>query len=143
MLTDNLWRYLRDYAKKHKRAGNGFGFGLVDGSGISRTLSARYYKDGSEVLIRQEGWRNPRRLTPREAARLMGFDEDFSRARGFGKDFPQVVSDMQAYKQLGNSVCPHAVKAIGLEVSKVLKLRENRLSKKVKVKASKMKTGKV
>jgi site-specific DNA-cytosine methylase len=73
----------------------------------------------------------------------MGFDEDFSRARGFGKDFPQVVSDMQAYKQLGNSVCPHAVKAIGLEVSKVLKLRENRLSKKVKVKASKMKTGKV
>ena len=143
MLTDNLWRYLRDYAKKHKRAGNGFGFGLVDGSGISRTLSARYYKDGSEVLIRQEGWRNPRRLTPREAARLMGFDEDFSRARGFGKDFPQVVSDMQAYKQLGNSVCPHAVKAIGLEVSKVLKLRDSRLSKKVKVKASKLKSGKV
>ncbi len=132
MLTDNLWKYLKNYAKKHKRAGNGFGFGLVDGSGISRTLSARYYKDGSEVLIRQQGWRNPRRLTPREAARLMGFDQDFSKDLGFGRDFPQVVSDMQAYKQLGNSVCPHAVKAIGLEVSKVFKAREIRVTKRAK-----------
>lgn len=132
MLTDNLWKYLKDYAKKHKRAGNGFGYGLVTGADVSRTLSARYYKDGSEVLISQSGWKNPRRLTPKEAARLMGFDQVFSKDLGFGRDFPQVVSDMQAYKQLGNSVCPHVVRAIGLEVTKVLKLREGRTAKMVK-----------
>ena len=93
-LTPGLWQYLQDYAAKHKAKGNGFGFGLVDGSNISRTLSARYYKDGSEILINRGEGKNPRRLTPRECARLMGY----------GDDFRIPVSDTQAYKQFGNSV---------------------------------------
>ena len=92
-LTDKLWTYLQNYAEKHRAAGNGFGFGIADPDGVARTLSARYYKDGSEILIRQEG-RNPRRLTPRECARLQGFPDSFA--------IP--VSDTQAYKQFGNSV---------------------------------------
>ena len=92
-LSDKLWKYLQDYAAKHRAKGNGFGYGIADTEGISRTLSARYYKDGSEILIAQEG-RNPRRLTPRECARLMGFPESFI--------IP--VSDTQAYRQFGNSV---------------------------------------
>ncbi len=92
-LSDKLWIYLQNYAEKHKAAGNGFGYGLADPDGITRTLSARYYKDGSEILIPQEG-KNPRRLTPRECARLQGFPDDFK----------IVVSDTQAYKQFGNSV---------------------------------------
>lgn len=93
-LSDKLWQYLQGYAAKHKAAGNGFGFGLVDGDSISRTLSARYYKDGSEILVSRGPGNNPRRLTPRECARLMGYDDSFR--------IP--VSDTQAYKQLGNSV---------------------------------------
>ena len=93
-LSDKLWQYLQGYAAKHKAAGNGFGFGLVDGDSISRTLSARYYKDGSEILVSRGPGRNPRRLTPRECARLMGYDDSFR--------IP--VSDTQAYKQFGNSV---------------------------------------
>lgn len=92
-LSDKLWTYLQNYAAKHKAAGNGFGYGIAPLDGVSRTLSARYYKDGSEVLIVQEG-KNPRRLTPRECARLQGFPDDFK----------IVVSDTQAYKQFGNSV---------------------------------------
>lgn len=92
-LTDNLWKYLQGYAAKHKAAGNGFGYGMASKNGISRTLSARYYKDGSEILIPQKG-KNPRRLTPRECARLQGFSDDFV--------IP--VSDTQAYRQFGNSV---------------------------------------
>lgn len=92
-LTDNLWAYLQAYAAKHKAAGNGFGYGMANPAGHSRTLSARYYKDGSEILIPQDG-KNPRRLTPRECARLQGFPEDF--------EIP--VSDTQAYRQFGNSV---------------------------------------
>ncbi|MCY4023187.1 MAG: DNA (cytosine-5-)-methyltransferase [Anaerolineaceae bacterium] len=94
-LSDKLWQYLQAYTEKHRRRGNGFGFGLVDPARdrITRTLSARYYKDGSEILIKQGG-RNPRRLTPRECARLMGFPDDFV--------IP--VSDTQAYRQFGNSV---------------------------------------
>lgn len=92
-LSDKLWDYLRDYAAKHKAAGNGFGYGIAEPDGISRTLSARYYKDGSEILIAQKG-KNPRRLTPRECARLQGFPDSFV--------IP--VSDTQAYKQFGNSV---------------------------------------
>lgn len=92
-LTDNLWIYLQNYAAKHKAAGNGFGYGMASPNGISRTLSARYYKDGAEVLIPQRG-KNPRRLTPRECARLQGFPETFK--------IP--VSDTQAYRQFGNSV---------------------------------------
>ena len=92
-LSDKLWAYLQNYAAKHKAAGNGFGYGIAPLNGISRTISARYYKDGSEILIEQKG-KNPRRLTPRECARLQGFPDDFK--------IP--VSDTQAYKQFGNSV---------------------------------------
>ncbi|QJF52537.1 DNA (cytosine-5-)-methyltransferase [Roseobacter ponti] len=93
-LTDKLWAYLQAYAAKHKAAGNGFGYGLVTGDSIARTLSARYYKDGSEILVSRGEGLNPRRLTPRECARLMGYPESFR--------IP--VSDTQAYKQFGNSV---------------------------------------
>lgn len=93
-LTDKLWRYLQDYAEKHRAKGNGFGFGLVTPDNVARTLSARYYKDGSEILVYQGENRNPRRLTPRECARLMGFPDTFR--------IP--VSDTRAYKQFGNSV---------------------------------------
>lgn len=96
-LTTKLWEYLQNYAAKHKAAGNGFGFGLNSPEDKARTLSARYYKDGSEILIRQDG-PNPRRLTPRECARLMGYDPD----RGTRMIIP--VSDTRAYKQFGNSV---------------------------------------
>lgn len=92
-LSDKLWAYLQNYAAKHKAAGNGFGYGIAPLDGISRTISARYYKDGSEILIAQER-KNPRRLTPRECARLQGFPDSFK--------IP--VSDTQAYKQFGNSV---------------------------------------
>src|SRR5690606_30857563 len=74
-LTDHLWTYLQRYAEKHQAKGNGFGFGLVGRNDVARTLSARYFKDGSEILVKQDGGRNPRRLTPRECARLMGFEE--------------------------------------------------------------------
>ena len=93
-LTPKLWAYLQAYAEKHKKAGNGFGFGLVDRNSITRTLSARYYKDGSEILVSQGSRKRPRRLTPRECARLMGFPDSFK--------IP--VSDTQAYRQFGNSV---------------------------------------
>ena len=94
VLTDGLWSYLRGYAEKHRLKGNGFGFGLVSGDGVSRTLSARYYKDGSEILVSRGEVNNPRRLTPRECARLMGYPDTFR----------ITVSDTQAYKQFGNSV---------------------------------------
>jgi DNA (cytosine-5)-methyltransferase 1 len=93
-LTDNLWLYLQNYAAKHKAKGNGFGFGLVKPGDVTRTLSARYYKDGSEILVYQGTRKNPRRLTPRECARLMGYPDTFK--------IP--VSDTRAYKQFGNSV---------------------------------------
>lgn len=108
-LSDHLWDYLQKYAKKHLEKGNGFGFGMTDPEGYSRTLSARYYKDGSEILIPQNG-RNPRRLTPRECARLMGFPESFK--------IP--VSDTQAYKQFGNSIVVPLVLDIAREIVKVL-----------------------
>lgn len=105
-LTDHLWDYLQKYAAKHKAKGNGFGFGMTDLDGVSRTLSARYYKDGSEVLIPQGKGKNPRRLSPREAARLMGFPDEL----------PIVVSDTQAYKQFGNAVVPPVVEAVGRQI---------------------------
>lgn len=116
-LTDHLWRYLQDYADKHREAGNGFGFGLFGPDDISRTLSARYYKDGSEILIRQEG-QGPRRLTPRECARLMGFE-----APG-GKEFIIPVSDTQAYRQFGNSVVVPVVKTVAQHMAPWLFDRE-------------------
>lgn len=104
-LSDRLWQYLQGYAEKHKAKGNGFGYGLFGPEDTARTLSARYYKDGSEILIRQEG-RNPRRLTPRECARLMGFDKPGQ------KPYVIPVSDTQAYKQFGNSVAVPVVEAV-------------------------------
>ncbi len=103
-LTDNLWLYLQNYKKKHAAAGNGFGFGLVTPDSVTRTLSARYYKDGSEILFSQGAKKNPRRLTPRECARLMGFPDSFK--------IP--VSDTRAYKQFGNSVVVPVMKAVAL-----------------------------
>lgn len=104
-LTEHLWNYLQAYAEKHRKRGNGFGYGLVGPSDIARTLSARYYKDGSEILVKQNGGR-PRRLTPRECARLMGFDD------AEGTPFLIPVSDTQAYRQFGNAVAVPVVKAI-------------------------------
>lgn len=104
-LTPHLWKYLQDYAEKHRAQGNGFGFGLFGPDDIARTLSARYYKDGSEILIRKKSG-SPRRLTPRECARLMGFDAPGE------SDWKIPVSDMQAYKQFGNSVVVPAVTAV-------------------------------
>lgn len=108
-LSDHLWRYLQDYAEKHRAKGNGFGFGLFGPSDVARTLSARYYKDGSEILVKQPR-RNPRRLTPRECARLMGFPDDF--------EIP--VSDTRAYKQFGNSVVVPLVEAVACRVIEAL-----------------------
>ncbi|BAQ60363.1 DNA-cytosine methyltransferase [Geminocystis sp. NIES-3708] len=112
-LSDHLWQYLQNYAQKHKEKGNGFGFGLVDLKGKTRTLSARYYKDGSEILIPQIN-KNPRRLTPRECARLQGFPDDFKIN----------VSDTRAYKQFGNSVAVPIVKEIAKEMIKSLNYPE-------------------
>lgn len=100
-LSRHLWSYLQHYAEKHKEKGNGFGYGLVNLDGITRTLSARYFKDGSEILIPQRR-KCPRRLTPRECARLMGFPDSFN--------IP--VSDTQAYKQFGNAVVVPLVRLV-------------------------------
>ena len=118
-LTDGLWDYLQRYAAKHKAAGNGFGYGLTDLKGVSRTLSARYYKDGSEVLVPQKGKKNPRRLTPRECARLMGYPEEMA----------IVCSDTRAYKQFGNSVAVPVVTAICDEVVKAFDTKRIPMSK--------------
>ena len=104
-LSEHLWKYLRDYSDKHKAKGNGFGFGLVGPEDVARTLSARYHKDGSEILVKTTR-STPRRLTPRECARLMGFDKPA------GSDFQIRVSDTQAYRQFGNSVVVPVVEAI-------------------------------
>ena len=112
-LTPKLWAYLKSYAAKHKAAGNGFGFGLVDGEKVARTLSARYYKDGSEILVSRGVGKRPRRLTPRECARLMGFPESFK--------IP--VSDTQAYKQFGNSVVVPVIEEVArIMVPRVMEL---------------------
>jgi len=110
-LSDHLWQYLQEYADKHRKAGHGFGYGLTDPETdtTTRTLSARYHKDGSEILIKQPG-KVPRRLTPRECARLQGFPDSFV--------IP--VSDTQAYRQFGNSVAVPMVTAVAREVVKKL-----------------------
>lgn len=121
ILTRHLWEYLQDYAAKHQAKGNGFGFGLVDPRdprAITRTLSARYYKDGSEILLSRGDGKIPRRLTPRECARLMGFPDSFQ--------IP--VSDTRAYKQFGNSVVVPVVEAIAREMVKWLKPAQIELS---------------
>lgn len=110
-LSDKLWAYLQNYAEKHRAKGNGFGFGMADLNGISRTLSARYYKDGSEILIPQSNGKNPRRLSPRECARLMGYPEEYRLNQ---------VSDVQAYKQCGNSVVVPLITAVSEKLVGVL-----------------------
>lgn len=110
-LSPHLWRYLQDYAEKHRLRGNGFGFGLVGHDDIARTLSARYHKDGSEILIDRGKGRIPRRLTPRECARLMGFDAP-------GRAPMKIrVSDTQAYRQFGNAVVVPVVEAIAAHMA--------------------------
>jgi DNA (cytosine-5)-methyltransferase 1 len=105
ILSDHLWQYLQDYAEKHRQKGNGFGYGLFDGGSVARTLSARYYKDGSEILIKVPN-SNPRRLTPRECARLMGFNEKYV--------IP--VSDSQAYRLFGTSSVVPVIKSIAKSI---------------------------
>lgn len=112
-LSEHLWNYLQNYAAKHKAAGNGFGFGLVTEKDTTRTLSARYHKDGSEILISQGEGQIPRRLTPRECARLMGYPENYK----------IVVSDTQAYRQFGNSVVVPVVQRIAEAVMEALNRR--------------------
>ena len=109
-LTRHLWKYLRDYAQKHRESGHGFGYGLASLDGTARTLSARYYKDGSEILIPRGPGMTPRRLTPRECSRLMGFPADFK----------ILVSDTQAYKQFGNSVVVPLATAVAHNVVRCL-----------------------
>lgn len=118
ILTPKLWDYLYKYAEKHRQKGNGFGFGLTRPNDIARTLSARYHKDGSEILVdrgynddldfhsEQNQLNRPRRLTPHECSRLMGFDKP-----GESK-FVIPVSDTQAYRQFGNSVAVPVFEAV-------------------------------
>lgn len=117
-LSDKLWTYLQGYAAKHKALGHGFGYGLPDLDGVARTLSARYYKDGSEILIRQEG-QNPRRLTPRECARLQGYPDSFR----------ITVSDTRAYKQFGNSVVVPLITAIAGKIADKVEMLDSRKMK--------------
>ena len=110
-LSDKLWMYLQNYAEKYRAKGNGFGFGLVNLNGITRTLSARYYKDGSEILIPQGEGKNPRRLSPRECARLMGYPDTYRIDQ---------VSDVQAYRQCGNSVIVPLITAVSEQIIKTI-----------------------
>jgi DNA (cytosine-5)-methyltransferase 1 len=110
-LSNKLWQYLQDYAAKHAAMGNGFGCSVFDGNGVARTLSARYHKDGSEILISRGKGKNPRRLTPRECARLMGYPDSFQ--------IP--VSDTQAYRQFGNSVAVPVVTSLAGAVVEALR----------------------
>ncbi len=116
-LSDKLWNYLQEYAKKHKEKGNGFGYGLANIDGISRTMSARYHKDGAEILIPQIG-ANPRRLTPRESAFLLGYP----------KEFIIPVSDTQAYRQFGNSVIMPLIQSVGTELIMTLNLKNGKIA---------------
>ena len=128
-LSDHLWKYLQDYAEKHRAKGNGFGFGLVGPNDIARTLSARYYKDGSEILVKQRGRKNPRRLTPRECARLMGFEK-------LGEEsFNIPVSDTQAYKQFGNAVVVPVVSAIAAHMKPFLAEEQRNIDKERSLRA--------
>jgi DNA (cytosine-5)-methyltransferase 1 len=119
VLTDRLWEYLQAYRRKHEAKGNGFGYGLVEDSDArTRTLSARYYKDGSEILVSRGQGRNPRRLTPLECLRLQGFPAELE--AWFDGSRPQPVSDTQAYRQFGNSVAVPVVTAIASVLARYL-----------------------
>ena len=116
-LLDGTWNSLQRHLEKHRAKGNGFGYNLADRKGIAKTLSARYYKDGAEILIPQKN-KNPRRLTPRECARLMGFSDDFI--------IP--VSDNQAYRQFGNAVVVPVVKEIANAMIKCMQHGKKRIT---------------
>lgn len=118
-LSNRLWAYLQNYAEKHRARGNGFGFGLVGPDDIARTLSARYHKDGSEILVSQGKRKNPRRLTPRECARIMGFTPEFTPD---GREWLIPVSDTQAYRQFGNSIVVPMVREIAHQMVEQLHL---------------------
>lgn len=118
-LSDKLWNYLFQYKINQQKKGNGFGYGLFGPSDTARTMSARYYKDGAEILIKQKN-KNPRRLTAKEAMLLMGFDKNYSKIFNHKNGFPQVVSDTQAYKQFGNAVVPKVVESIGKKILEIL-----------------------
>jgi DNA (cytosine-5)-methyltransferase 1 len=107
-LTDGVWKALQRHRERHQDKGTGFGYGIAERGGVTRTLSARYYKDGAEILLRMPDGGRPRRLTPREAARLMGFTQ-----ANLGFEFEINASDMQAYKQFGNSVIVPQFKWVG------------------------------
>ncbi len=132
-LRPATWKALRGHAERHAEQGNGFGFGLVGPADVARTLSARYHKDGAEILVRQEG-RPPRRLTPRECARLQGFD------RPGAPRFRIPVSDTQAYQQFGNAVAPPVSIALARHLAgrfpEVLAPRPARLEAPMAVEAS-------
>lgn len=115
-LSEGLWAYLQRYAEKHKRLGNGFGYQVASKDGVSRTLSARYYKDGSEILIRDDSLERPRKLSFEEAKRLMGFTEEFQKYCFGTEPFPQISSYSQSLKQLGNAVVPKVVKEVGQQI---------------------------
>jgi DNA (cytosine-5)-methyltransferase 1 len=119
-ISDKLWAGHQRRKKMHKSKGNGFGYGIFnEESEYTNTISARYYKDGSEVLIEQKD-KNPRKLTPFEASQLQGFPKDFvSKARENG------LSDVQLYKQFGNSVPIPVIREIAKNMIKVLKNEEN------------------
>ncbi len=127
-LSDHLWGYLQAYAEKHRLKGNGFGFGLVGPKDVARTLSARYHKDGSEILIKQPR-KNPRRLTPRECARLMGFEKPGE------QEFKIPVSDTQAYRQFGNAVVVPVVEAVARQMAPFIVEEEVKASGRRKAKA--------
>ncbi len=120
-ISNNLWKYLRDYKNKHQKKGNGFGYSIASLDGVTRTMSARYHKDGSEILIEQPG-KNPRMLTEKEAALLFGFP----------KNFKIPVSKTQAYRQFGNSVCVPLVEILAKHIVQTLIQRiEDENGKKV------------
>ena len=114
-LTDGTWKALQRHKEMHSKKGNGFGYSMADRDSIAKTLSARYYKDGAEILIPQ-GKKNPRSLTPRECARIMGFPEKYR----------IVVSDNQAYRQFGNAVVVQVVTEIAKSMAYVIKNNKTR-----------------
>jgi len=120
-ISDRLWEGHQRRKRENKLKGKGFGYGIVDrNSEYTNTISARYYKDGSEILVRQTN-QNPRKLTPREAARLQGFPDSFKIE----------VSNNQAYKQFGNSVAVNVVEAVAKNMIQALNLVEEEISETI------------
>jgi len=110
-ISDKLWAGHKRRKIEHKKKGNGFGYGLFNhDSEYTNTISARYYKDGSEILIEQQN-KNPRKLTPLEAAKLQGFPPELvQKAKEAG------VSDTQLYKQFGNAVPVSVVREVAKSI---------------------------